>query len=64
MKNYFVSYVLQEEGKQDIYGNATVQISGRVDTQKLQNKLQEESKLKLRVDERSRKLILLNIVKL
>lgn len=62
MKKYFISYVLQEEGKQDIFGNADMSIHGKIDTRKLQEVLSNEIKNKLL--EKTRRLIVLNIVKL
>ncbi len=62
MKKYFISYVLQEEGKQDIFGNADISIRGKINTRELQEMLSNEIKNKL--FEKTRRLIILNIVKL
>ena len=64
MKQYFISYVLQEEGKQDIFGECCLTISGKLIFSKLKEVLKTEVESKIQNKLPNRKLIILNIVKL
>lgn len=64
VNKYFISFVLQEPGMQDIFGNGSVSVSGKLkDYQEVQSKLEAYMKDK-EGDIKNRKLIILNIVKL
>lgn len=65
VNKYFISYVLQEAGKQDIFGNGSVSVSGKIkDYQEIESKLEAYVKNELGSTIKDRRLIILNIVKL
>ena len=65
MKNYFISYVLQEPGEQDIFGNSIVTMVTKINKNnkdELQSKLQDT--IRNAYELKNKHLIILNIVKL